>query len=153
MLMMKTMPDRPGQPTWLGAIAEAAKSQGLELPAIDGYGMGALRSATTASGRFVTLKRRIGRAAKGEVGSVEWALWYQREDLPVLVAAFRDYLEPDQESVAATLPLLKGWLVDQWTLDAAKVAVSKHPGAQAVKDPPPKAPDAPTPLAGVERGS
>jgi hypothetical protein len=55
MLMMKTMTGRSPQKTWLGAIDEAARLQGLELPSFNGYGMGALRSATTASGRFVTL--------------------------------------------------------------------------------------------------
>jgi len=138
MLMVKTMTDRSQQQTWLCAIAEAAKRQHLELPPFDGYGMGALRSAMTASGRFVTLRRRIGRAARAEFDGVEWALWNQPDDLPVLVAAFRDQLEPEHESVAATLSLLKGWLVDQWTPEHAKGAVSKHPGAQTVKDPPPR---------------
>ena len=134
--MMKTMNDWSQQQTWLSAIAEAATLQRLELPPFDGYGMGALRSALTASGRFVTLKRRIGGASKADGDGVEWALWHQSDDLPVPVAAFRDQLEPEQESVAATLSLLKGWLVDQWTPDEAKEAVSMHPGAQAVKDPP-----------------
>ena len=62
----------------------------------------------------------------------------QPDDVPVLVAAFRDQLEPEHESVAATLSLLKGWLVDQWTPEQAKEAVSKHPRAQPVKNPPPK---------------
>jgi hypothetical protein len=133
---MKTTTDGAQQQTWLGAIAAAAKHQQLELPPFDRYGMGTLRSATTASGRFVTLKRRIGPSAKAEVDGVEWALWHQPEDVPVLVAAFREPLEPNQESVAATLSLLKGWLVDQWTPDEAKGAVSKRPRAQPVKDPP-----------------
>jgi len=109
---MKTMTDRPQRQTWLSAIAEAAELQRLELPPFDGYGMGALRSAK-ASGRFVTLKRRIGRAGKAEVDGVEWALWHQPDDLPVLVAVFRDPLEPEQERVAVTLSLLK---VGLWTI-------------------------------------
>ena len=138
--MMRTLTDQSQQQTWLSALAEGAKLQQLELPPFDGYGMGALRSATTASGRFVTLKRRIGRAVQAEVDGVEWVLWHQPDDVPVLVAAFRDPLEPEQGSVAATLSLLKGWLLDQWTPDEAKGAVSKHPGAQPVKDPPPSDP-------------
>jgi len=46
--MVKAMTDRSQQQTWLSAIAEAAKRQQLDLPPFDGYGMGALRSATTA---------------------------------------------------------------------------------------------------------
>jgi hypothetical protein len=130
------MTDQSQQQTWLSAIAEAAKLQRLELPAFDQYGMGALRSATTATGRFVTLKRVLGSAAKAKGDGVEWALWHQPDGLPVLVAAFRDPLEPEHERVALTLPLLKGWFVDQWSPDEAKGAVSKHPGVQPVKDPP-----------------
>ncbi|HVA51226.1 MAG TPA: hypothetical protein VNH11_33095 [Pirellulales bacterium] len=138
---MSTMADRSPRKTWLGAIAEAATLQRIELPAFDRYGMGAVRSTTTANGRFVTLKRRIGTAANTE-GGVEWALWHQPDDYPVLVAAFRDRRQPAEESVGATLSLLKGWLVDQWTPDEAKGAVRKHPGAQPVKDPPPRLADA-----------
>jgi len=134
--MVRTMTDHSHQQTWLSAIVEAARRQQLEFPSFDGYGMGTMRSATTASGRFVTLKRRIRRAGRADVDGVEWALWNKPEDLPVLVAAFRDRLEPEDNSVAATLSLLKGWLLDQWTPDQAKVAVSKHPGAQPVKEPP-----------------
>ena len=136
--MVRTMTDRSQRQTWLSAIAEAAKHQQLELPPFDAFGMGALRSATTASGRFATLGRRIGRGARAEFDGVEWALWHQPDDVPVLVAAFRDQLEPEHESVVATLSLLKGWLVDQWTPEQAKEAVSKHPRAQPVKNPPAK---------------
>lgn len=141
---MSTMTDRSPRETWLGAIADAAKLQQIELPPFDLYGMGALRSAATANGRFITLKRRIETAADRESGDVEWALWHQPEDHPVLVAAFRDRRRPDEESVAATLSLLKGWLVDRWAPDEAKSAVGKHPGAQLVKDPPPRLADAGT---------
>jgi hypothetical protein len=138
MLVMKKTTDRSHGPTWLSAIAEAAKGERLPLPAFEAYGMGAMRSATTASGRFATLKRRLGPSVKAERDGVEWALWHQPDDLPVLVAAFRDPLEPDQESISATLALLKGWLVDEWTPDEAKRTVSKHPEAQVVKEPPPR---------------
>lgn len=134
--MMKTTNGRAKGQTWLNALAEAAKLQGLELPRFDEWGMGALRSSTTASGRFVTLKRRIGDAAKDESEGVEWALWHQLDDLPVPVAAFRDPLEPDHDSVVAALSLLKGWLVDGWAPDEAKNNVAKHLGAQPVKSPP-----------------
>src|SRR5207245_8413569 len=125
--------NQPQQQTWLSAIAEAAKLQHLELPPFDQYGMGALRSTTTASGRFVTLKRLLGPAAKTKGHGVEWALWHEPDDVPVVVVVLRDPLEPDKASVAVTLALLKGWLVDQWTPEVAKAAASEHPGVQAVK--------------------
>jgi hypothetical protein len=64
----------------------------------------------------------------------------QQEDLTVLVAVFREPLEPHPENVTATLALLKGWLVDEWTPAEAKLAVGKHPRAMAVKEPPRQSP-------------
>lgn len=122
--------------TWLNAIAAAAKLNGFELPPFDGYGMGALRSATTSSGRFVTLKRRMGCAAAAGGEGVEWALWHEPHGLPQLVAAFRDALDPEPKSVAATLSLIKGWLMDERMPDEMTDAVRKHPGSQTVKQPP-----------------
>jgi hypothetical protein len=87
------------------------------------------------------LKKRIAPAASGEADGTEWALWHQVEDRPVLVAAFRESLEPGPEGVAVTLSLLKGWLVDEWTPVEAKGAIGKHPGAQAIVEPPPRSPD------------
>jgi hypothetical protein len=130
---MKTT-DRSRRLTWLSAIAEAAKLEQIVLPSFDGYGMGALRSAATPAGRFVTLKRRLVPADQAALDGVEWALWYQQDRLPVPVAAFREPLEPKRENVAATLSLLKGWLVDGWTPDEAKAAAKTHPRAQPVEE-------------------
>ncbi len=131
---MTTTERPPQRTTWRKAIAEAAKVQPVELPPFDGYGMGTLRTKATAHGRFATLKRKLARGALIEGGVVEWALWHQPDGLPVLVAAFCMPFEPDQESVAATLSLLKGWLVDEWTPELAKTAVSEQAGAKLVKD-------------------
>lgn len=119
------------QQTWLSALAEAAALHRVELPRFGAVGMGALRSSSV-QGRFVTLKRVLAK----EDGGVEWALWHEPSDAPVLVAAFRDPVAPGEGRVALTWPLLKGWLLDQWTPAEAKQAVSKHPGVRVVKDPP-----------------
>jgi Zn-dependent peptidase ImmA (M78 family) len=132
-----TMTEQSPRQTWLSAMAETARREGFELPSFDGYGMGALRSGTTPGGRFVTLKRRMGRGPANEQG-VEWGLWQEPDGLPVVVAVFRDALHPEPESVAVTLSLIKGWLVDQWTPDETKDRASKHPGFQAIKEPPPR---------------
>jgi hypothetical protein len=136
MQMMKTANDRSEKSTWLGAITEAAKLQGLTLPAFDGVGMGALRSEMTRSGRFITVKRRIAPADQAEIDGVEWALWREQDDLTIPVAGFREPLRPSPENVGAVLAVLKGWLVDDWTPDEAKAAVSKHPRAFAIQEPP-----------------
>src|SRR5262249_37192796 len=110
MLMMNQRTDSLRRQTWLNAVAEAAKLQDVELPPFDEFGMGALRSTATRDGRFVTLKKRIAPRSSGESTGVEWALWHQVADRPVLVGAFRESLEPGPEGVATTLSLLKGWL-------------------------------------------
>lgn len=132
---MKTTNNEGKHSTWLKALGEAARQQQFELPAFAASGMGALRSETTLGNRFATLKRLL-RGAKWDFDGVEWALWQQVEDHPLLVAAFRDALEPKDEPVRLTLMILKGWLVDQWSADDAKRAVNGHPGVQAVKSPP-----------------
>lgn len=133
--MSKTSDAAPRQ-TWLRAIADAARGQRIELPAFGQYGMGALRSATTASGRFATLKRRLENGTTADDEGVEWALWQEAGELPEVIAAFGDRRWPADDTIATTFSLLKGWLVDQWTPDEAKRAVSKHPGARLVKPPP-----------------
>jgi len=133
-MLMKTRPDRSRQSTWLGALAEAAKAQGIELPSFNGYGMGALRSTSTSWGRYVTLKRRFVPADQAEVDGVEWTLWREQDGLPVPVAAFREPVQPKQENVTTALVLLKGWLVDGWTPEETKAAVLRHPRAQAVEE-------------------
>ena len=131
------MTDPLQQQSWLRALAEAAKEQGVSLPSFTGHAMGSARSVSSADGRFITFKRRLVSAAQAEVDGVEWTLWREQDDVPVPVAAFREPLQPRRENVAPALSLLKGWLIDGWTPEDAKVAVRTHPGAQTVQEPPP----------------
>lgn len=133
--MSKTS-DAASRQTWLGAIADVARLQRVELPPFDQYGMGALRSATTAGGRFATLKCKIGGVINTDCEEVEWALWQMADDLPIAIAAFRERRWPNDGTIAATFSLLKGWLVDQWSPDEAKRAVGNHPGALIIQAPP-----------------
>ena len=116
----------PRQQSWLRALAEAAKEQGVPLPSFTGHGMGSARSVKVGDGRFITFKRRLVPAAQAEVDGVEWTLWREQDDLPVPVAAFREPMEPKPESVTTALALLKGWLVDGWTPEEAQAAVRTH---------------------------
>jgi hypothetical protein len=135
--MKKMTTEHPRQQSWLKAIAQAAKEQGVSLPSFTGHAMGSARSVSVADGRFITFKRRLVPTARAEVDGVEWTLWREQDDLPVPVAAFREPLEPKQENVATALSLLKGWLVDGWTPEEAKAAVRTHPRAQPVEERPP----------------
>jgi len=131
---MKTTSNPLRSQTWLKVLAEAANRQHFEFPAFDTFGMGALRSAMTSDSRFVTIKRLLPNK-KSDFDGVEWALWQQLDDQPVLVAVFRDLREPDEVSLGLTLTLLKGWLVDQWEVAETKRKVSEHPRVGTIKVP------------------
>jgi len=130
--MKRMMTEKPRQESWLSAITEAARQHGYALPLFTGQGMGSARSLSAAGGRFITFKRRLVRAAEAEIDGVEWTLWIELNELPMPVAAFREPLMPKQENVAAALSLFKGWLLDGWTPEEAKAAVSRHPRCQKV---------------------
>jgi hypothetical protein len=135
--MKKMTTETPRQRSWLRAIAEAAREQGVSLPSFTGHAMGAARSLSVEDGRFITFKRRFLPASQAEADGIEWALWREQDNLPIPVAAFREPLEPKPENVATALRLLKGWLVDGWTPEEAKAAVTSHPRAQPVEEMPP----------------
>jgi hypothetical protein len=134
--MRKTMPETLRQPTWLRALAEAAKEQHLTLPPFTGHAMGGARTVTVAGGRFVTFKRRLIPAYQAAIDSIEWALWREQDNLPGRIAAFREPLDPQRANVANALSLIKGWLLDGWTPAEAKAAVGAHPQVQPVEDRP-----------------
>jgi len=126
--MLKT----PPQQSWLEAIEEAAKVQHLPLPPFTGRAIGerphpkALRTdgSSRSSAAFVSQEQ-------AQTDGIEWSLWYEQDEMPMRVAAFREPLKPTTERVTAALSLLKGWLVDRWAPDAARAAVDNHPRAPA----------------------
>lgn len=118
--------------SWLKALAAAAAERAVPLPAFTAQGMGVARSAPVADGRFVTFKRRLVSEAEAEVDGIEWTLWHESSKSVEAVAAFRESQQPHPENVAAVLSLLSGWLVERWTADEAKAAVSTRPQAQPV---------------------
>lgn len=127
------MNDTPKR-SWLNAITDAAEEQGVALPAFAPRGMGAVQSAAVG-GRFATLKRRSVRDAQADVDGVEWTLWHTPGGSPEPVAAFRESRHPRDENVSTALALLKGWLVDGWSEQAARDAVGRHPMARPVEPP------------------
>src|SRR5262245_31260984 len=92
---------------WLTAIAEAAKEQGIPLPAFSAKGMGNAQTTRGEDGRFATFKRRLVPAEKAAIDGIEWTLWSEEADMPVPVAAFRVAAQPSVERVAAVLGLLR----------------------------------------------
>ena len=123
--MKKTMTEKR-QLSWLRSISEAAKEQEVPLPPFIGHEMGHVRTESTASGRFVTIKRRFVSATEAANDGVEVTLWRTQDDLPLPIVTFREPLHPDQERIAEVLSILKRWLVDEVTLDEAISAVGKR---------------------------
>lgn len=128
------MSERPRRPSWLRAVAEAARGEGVSLPPFTGHAMGGARSASVAGGRFVTFRRRLVPAAQADRDGVEWTLWLERDDQPTPVATFREPQEPTREAIAGALALLRGWLIDGWTPEEARAAVRTHPRARPVHE-------------------
>jgi len=110
----------------------AATELGITLPRFTGHAMGTARTEPDADGRFVTFKRRLVSEAVAANDGIEWTLWQERVDRPVLIAAFREPLIPQPEEVANALLLLRGWLLDGWSEEATKQAVARHPRGKTV---------------------
>jgi hypothetical protein len=109
--------------TWLRALGEAAKERDIGLPPFTSFGMGVARTETMPNSRFVTLKRRLIPTSEATQDGMEWTLWRTENDLPVVEIAFRQPLQPEQEAVSYVLRILKGWLIDNWTVDETQCAV------------------------------
>lgn len=118
----------PRPPSWLAALAEAARAGKVPLPPFAGHGMGSARTPTTADGRFVTVKRRLVPRDAADRDGVEFTLWRTADDLPVAEVAIREPAAPTPERVATVLALLAGWLLDGWTPEQATAAIG-HPAA------------------------
>ena len=116
--------------SWLRAIREAASQQQIPLPPFTHHGMGSAICRDKTTGRFVSYKRRLVCAHDAEKDGIEWTLWLEEAGLPNTVASFREPLVPTPDRVGSILAILRGWLIDQWTLEAAQQAAASHPDAK-----------------------
>ena len=121
------MTEKLKQLTWLRAINEAANEHSIKLPPFARQAMGVARSEQMPNGRFVTLKRRLVPATEAVNDGMEWTLWRTDGDLPIPEVAFRQPLHPSQEAVNHVLRILKGWLLDNSTVDETKATVVVQP--------------------------
>lgn len=129
-MVTKMIPETMGPKSWLAALGAAATAQGFAWPEFDVFAMGTARSDKTQDGRYITLKDLYSPDPTRR--GVQWSLWREGGNLPVLVAAFVTEADPTPEGVAASLPLFRGWLSEGWTPESTKEAVGKHPGALPV---------------------
>src|SRR5947207_13002334 len=119
------MTSLPRKPSWLRAIKEAATEQHIPLPPFTGGGMGSAFCRSQSKGRFASCKRRLVSVADAEKDGVEWTLWFEEEDHPNTVAAFREPLTPTPERVSVILSILRGWLVDLWSVERTQQVAAR----------------------------
>ena len=125
------MTDLSKKPSWLRAIADAANEAQIQLPEFKDRGMGSAICRSLDGDRFVSVKRRFVPASQAAKDGVEWGLWCEQEDESCPVAVFREPLSPTPERVAFMLSVLKGWLVDRWTVEQTESAAATHAFATA----------------------
>jgi Zn-dependent peptidase ImmA (M78 family) len=125
-------------PSWLRAIKDAANQQNIPLPPFTDAGMGSALCRGTSGERFISFKRRLVSVTDAVNAGVEWTLWLEENDQPTPIATFREPLTPDPDRVIATLSILRGWLVDQWTVKTAERTAAIHANARLVRIAPPK---------------
>ena len=123
------MTDLSKKTSWLRAIADAANEAQIQLPEFKDCGMGSAICRGTDGGRFVSVKRRFVPTSQAAQDGVEWGLWCEHEDESFPVAVFREPLSPTPERVAFMLAVLKGWLVDRWTVEQTEIAAAQHANA------------------------
>ena len=123
------MTDLSKKPSWLRAIADAANEAHLQIPEFTDGGMGSVICRSAGGGRFASVKRRFVSASQAAKDGVEWGLWCEQDDESSPVAVFREPLGPTPERVAFMLSVLRGWLLDRWSVEQAENAASKHANA------------------------
>jgi len=118
------MSELPRRTTWLTAIREAANQRQIPLPRFTQAGMGSALCRSQNASRFVSFKRRLVNANEARNDGVHWTLWLEEHDVPSIVATFREPLVPTPDRVAATLSILQGWLIGDWTVEKAQQAAA-----------------------------
>ncbi len=126
------MNDALRQPTWPQALAELAQAQELPWPGFQTTGMGTARTLPGQSDRFVTLKRRLVSLAEAEREGIEFTLWQDQADSLGPVVAFRESIRPAAGEIARAFKILRGWLIDEVSVEAVHVMTHHHPLVQAV---------------------
>ena len=123
------MTDQSKKPSWVRAIADAANEAQILLPEFTDRGMGSAICRSAGGGRFVSVKHRFVPANKAAKDGFEWGLWCEEEDESFPVADFREPLAPTPERVKFIVSVLKGWLLDRWSIEQAENAAATHSNA------------------------
>jgi len=100
--------------------------------------MGSILWRSADGARFASLKRRLVAASEAAKAGVEWTLWSDEDEGPLVVALFREGLNPTEEDVTRVVTVVRGWLVDRWTVEATRHAAKRDPHARVPEHQHPK---------------
>jgi hypothetical protein len=112
------MAEKSTKTTWLKAIEDAARERAIKLPPFARKPMGLAVSEPTENGRFVTVRYRLVPKAEAERDGIQWALRQEGNDS--LDLTFRQPADPQTEAVTAILDILKGWLLEDWSIERTR---------------------------------
>jgi hypothetical protein len=99
--------------------------------------MGSVLWRNSAGDRFVSFRPLLGLPPDPQNGRAQWSLWHEENDQPRSVVVFHVPLRPVSELAPQVASVLQGWLLEQWSDQAAE----QHVAAFAKVDIPPKEPE------------
>src|SRR5579872_1101716 len=115
------MAEKPKHITWLQAIDDAAKERSINLPPFIRKPMGLAVTEPAGDGRFITVRYRLVPKAEAERDGIQWALRQEGNDS--LDLAFRQPPIPEKDAVVSILTILKGWILDNWSIERARDSI------------------------------
>jgi Zn-dependent peptidase ImmA (M78 family) len=118
------MSDSSANSTWPAVIAEAAKAPGMSLPEATQRGMGSVLWRNPAGDRFVSFRPLLGMPPDPNNAKARWSLWHDENDQPRSVLVFHLPLRPVSELALQVASVLQGWLLEQWSDQAAEQHVT-----------------------------
>jgi hypothetical protein len=110
--------------SWFQAIKDATSQWKIPLPSFTNAAMGSATCRDYRTGRFVTFRHRLIPNAETLNDGIQWTLWTEKDDHPELILSFRERIHPSHDDVAKVLSILKGWLIDNLTLEQTKQLVA-----------------------------
>ncbi len=118
------MSDSSPKTTWPAVIAEAAKAAGMSLPQATQRGMGSVLWRSPAGDRFVSFRPLLGMPPDPNNAEARWSLWHDENDRPRSALVFHLPLRPVSELAPQVASVLQGWLLQQWSDQAAEQHVT-----------------------------
>jgi hypothetical protein len=117
------MTEKTKQDTWLRAIEDAAKERSIKLPPFNRKPMGLASTEPSQNGRFITVRYRLLPRAEALKDGIQWTLRQTGSDAVDLT--FRQPANPEKEAVNSTLEILKGWILDNLSIEETRAVIDQ----------------------------